>query len=199
MVAWPTKNNSNNSRVKVASKGDIGRYLTVPSYGRLIRLNASGLEENINWNAGDTPSETWAAFWIVEIWVHEDKKNEPIRTTGATGIYQYWNPEYGWGSYLTGYDISKGGVTPIQSPDVTEAQAAANTTTLTYGSGTSTSIYTNPVSIYKVPTLSSPGSSSLGVAVGGYVGFVTNVDAYGVTVTAALGKTSFETIQNIKN
>ena len=206
MVAWPPKNNSNNSRAKVASQGDIGRYLTVPGgYGRHIRLNASGLEKNLDFNEGDTVTATWAAFWIVEIWVHEDKKNEPIRP-GAKGTYLYYN-EYGWGSYFSEYDINVGQIVPsgqeLYGPRPGFEPGASggggkNPYANVGPATTATSIYTNPVSIYKVPTLSSPGSSSFGVAVGGYIGLVTNIDAYGVTVTASLGKTSSETIQNIK-
>ena len=186
MVAWPPKNNSNNSRAQVSpNQGGVGAHYHHPSYGELVRLNASGLEENIDFNAGDTPDGTHAAFWVVEIWVTVDKKNQALRPT-AKGVYQYWT-EYGWGSYFSPYDIASSKLTAIQSPDITEAKnaAALSRTDLTY---------TNPV-----PTLSKPGLQSglTGEEARLLAGRVV-VDAYGVSVSAPLGKTPAETIQNIK-
>jgi hypothetical protein len=112
-------------------------------------------------------------------------------------VYYYWT-EWGWGAYLSEYDINVGRVSTGQElygarPGFEPGTSGGGGKNPYANVDPAASAFTNPV-----PTLSSPGSSSFGVAIGGHVGFVTNIDAYGVTVTASLGKTSFQTIQNIK-
>jgi hypothetical protein len=204
MAAWPPNVGKEGSRSNYPSQGAIGKNLHIKNWGRYVRLNASGLEKNFDFKPDNTVTSNWTAYYVTEIWVDEDKKNEPIDFSNPNGKYLYWSPDYGWGTYLTSFALVSGsGKTNQEIWGARPGFVPSNKTKIEYGD-VATPAGVNPFAVgaaysNPVPTLNSPGSSSFGVAIGGHVGVVTNVDYGGVHVTAPLGKTPAETIQNIKN
>jgi len=204
--SWPPKDNGDNSRSPYPSQGPVGSHRNSGLFGILVRLNATGLVKNPEFKSGDKVTATHTAFKTHEIWTEESFQYKPLNSPNR-GNYHYYSPYRQFWTTTDGeYAVvaNNPGPSPHMVPPPLEV-VNVDVTGGSVGSGlgpTPTTVnpfvvgaaYYNPV-----PTLNSPGSFSYGVTTGTYGAIVTNIDAFGVTVTAALGKTPAETIQNIKN